>query len=91
MSLFSFSVANNPFNIESKRFSLKVSIFCRLFEICRRNTTASTEKFTEKLLGRDFALLFTSYLSIALSKIMRHSETIKNSKKLSVFGENDSR
>ena len=34
---------------------------------------------------------FTSYLSIALSKILPHSKTIKNAKKLSVFGENDSR
>ena len=29
-------------------------------------------------------------LSIALSKILPHSKTIKNAKKLSVFGENDS-
>ena len=34
---------------------------------------------------------FISYLSIALSKILPHSKTIKNAKKLSVFGENNSR
>ena len=33
----------------------------------------------------------TYYLSIALSKILPHSKTIKNAKKVSVFGENDSR
>ena len=39
----------------------------------------------------NFALHSTSYLSIALSKILPHSKTIKNAKKLSVFGKNDSR
>ena len=34
---------------------------------------------------------FTSYLSIALTKILPHSKTMKHAKKLSVFGENDSR
>ena len=34
---------------------------------------------------------FISYLSIALSKILPHSKTIKNAKKFSVFGENESR
>ena len=33
----------------------------------------------------------TSYLSIALSKILPHSETIENTKKLLVICENDSR
>ena len=33
---------------------------------------------------------FTSYLSIALSKILSHSKIIKNIKKLSVFGKNNS-
>ena len=64
---------------------------CRLFENCRRNTTASKKTFTEIQLRRNFALQFTSYLSIAPSKILPHSKTIKNAKKLSVFGENDSR
>ena len=49
------------------------------------------ETFTENSLPRKFALHFPSYLSIALSKILPNSKTIKNSKKLSVFGENDSR
>ena len=49
------------------------------------------ETFTESSLQRNFALHFTSYLSIALSKILAHSKTIKNAKKLLVFGENDSR
>ena len=38
-----------------------------------------------------FALHFISYLSIALSKILPHSKTIKNAKKVSVFGKNDTR
>ena len=44
--------------------------------------------FTEK---RNFALHFTSYLSIALSKILPYSKTIKSAKKMSVFGKNASR
>ena len=60
-------------------------------KICRRNTTASTKIFKEKELEHNSALHITSYLSIALSKILPHSKTIKNAKKLSVFGENDSR
>ena len=63
---------------------------CWFFEDCRRNTIASKETFTENLLRRNFTLHFTSYLSIALSKILPHLKTIKNAKKLSVFGENDS-
>ena len=50
---------------------------CRLFENCWRNTTVSTETFTENSLRRNFALHFTSYLSIALSKILPHSKTIE--------------
>ena len=57
-----------------------------VFLICRQNTTASMETFTEKELERNFTLHFTSYLSIAFSKILPQSKTIKNSKKLSVFG-----
>ena len=49
------------------------------------------ETFTENVLGRNFALYFTAYLSIALSNILSHSKTIKNAKKLSVFGKSDSR
>ena len=40
------------------------------------------------LKNRDRSLLFTSYLSTALLKILLYSKTIKNTKKLSVFGEN---
>ena len=63
------------------------------FENCRRNTRASTEKFTENSLQPKFALHFTSYLSIALSKILPNSKKKKkkkNAKKLLVFCENDS-
>ena len=60
-------------------------------ENCRRNTITSTETFTEKQLEHDYALHITYYLSIALSKILPNSKIIKNAKKLSVFGENDSR
>ena len=63
---------------------------CRFFKNCRRNTTASTETFIENSLRCNFALHFTSYLSIALSKILPHSKTTKNAKKLLVFGENNS-
>ena len=49
------------------------------------------KRFTEIQLRRNFALQFTSYLSIAPFKILPHSKTIKNAKKLAVFGENDSR
>ena len=44
--------------------------------------------FTEK--ECNFALQFTCYLSIALSKIVPYSKTIKNAKKLLVFGKSDS-
>ena len=64
---------------------------CPFFKICRQNTTASTETFTEKSLGRNSALHFTSYLFTALSKILPHSKTIKSIKKLLVFSKNDSR
>ena len=63
---------------------------CRYLENCRRNATASTEMFTEKQLGHNSDLHITSYLSIVLFKILPHSKT-KNTKKLSVFGESDSR
>ena len=45
--------------------------------------------FTEKELGHNSALHITSYLSVALSKILPHSK-IKNATKLLVFGEDDS-
>ena len=64
---------------------------CQFFEICRQNTTASTKTFPEKELGHNSALHVTSYLSIALSKFLPHSKTITNAKKLSLFGENNSR
>ena len=49
-------------------------------------------KFSQKTnLQCNFSLYFTSYLSIAFSKIQSHSKIIKNAKKLSVFGENDFR
>ena len=63
---------------------------CWFFENCWWNTAASTETFTENSLRGNFALHFTSYLSIALSKILPHSKSIKSAKKLSVFGENNS-
>ena len=62
---------------------------CWFFEIWWRNTTASTETFTKKLLGHNSALHITSYLSIALSKILPQWKATKNAKKLSVFGENN--
>ena len=60
---------------------------CQFFEFCQRNAIASTEKKLE----HNFALHFTSFLSIALFKILPHSKTIKIAKKFSIFGENDSR
>ena len=80
--------------IEFRLHFKKAEIFrqdCQFFEISEWNTAASTETFTEKKLGHNSVLNITSYLSIALSKILLHSKTIKNTKKLSVFGENDSR
>ena len=49
------------------------------------------ETFTEKYLGHNSKLHINSYLSLSLSKILPYSKTIKNAKKLLVFGENDSR
>ena len=40
-------------------------------------------------MGHSSALYITSYLSIVLSKILPHSKTIKNARKLSIFSEND--
>ena len=76
-----------------RQFSKNLQFWLKLsfFENCRQETTASTETFTENSLRHNFALHFTSYLSIALSKILPHPKTIKNAKKLSVFGEKDSR
>ena len=71
---------------KNRQFQPKLSVFWRL----SANTTTSTETFTESSLRHSFALHFTSHLFIALSKILPHSKTIKNAKKLSVFGENDS-
>ena len=48
------------------------------------------ETFTEKQSERNFALQLASCLSIALFKVLPHLETMKNTKKLSVLGENDS-
>ena len=72
---------------KNRQFQAKLSIF----ENCWQNTTARTEMFTENQLRRNFALHLTSYLSITLSKILPHSSRTKSAKKLSVFGENDSR
>ena len=44
-----------------------------------------------KRLQRNFALQFTSYLPIALFKILPYSKTIISAKKLSIFSENYSR
>ena len=52
-----------------------------VFSFCWRNAAASTETFTEKKLGRKCTLHFTFYLSIALSKILPYSKTVKNTKK----------
>ena len=52
------------------------------FENCQRNTRASTETFTENSLQPKFALHFTSYLSIALSKILPNSKKKKKKKTL---------
>ena len=57
---------------------LKLSVFLKI--VGEIHTTASTETFRENSLPRNFALHFTSYLSIALSKILPHSKTIKNAK-----------
>ena len=51
---------------------------------------ASAETFTEIQLRHNFTLYFTSYLSIAHSKILPDSKTLKNGAKLSVYCENDS-
>ena len=59
--------------LKNRQFQLKLLVF----KNCRRNTTASTETFTEKKLGHNSALHTTSYLSIALSKILSHSKTKK--------------
>ena len=50
---------------------------CQFFENCQRNTIASKKTFTENSLQRNFSLHFTSYLSIALSKILPHSKKKK--------------
>ena len=50
---------------------------CRCLENCCRITIDSTKTFTEKQLGRDSTLYFTSYLSTALSKILPHLKTRK--------------
>ena len=63
---------------------------CQFFEICWWNAAASTETSREKQLWCNFALHFTSYLSIALSKMLPHLKVIKYGNKLSVFRENDS-
>ena len=73
--------------LKDRQFCLKLS---RYFN-CPRNTTASAETFTEKQLQHNFELHFTSYLSTAPSKILPYSKTIEKAKRLSAFGENDSR
>ena len=73
---------------KNRQIKAKFSVF---WKNCQRNTTDSMETFIENQLQRNFSLHLISYLSIALSKLLSHSKTIKNAKKLSVFGENDSR
>ena len=68
---------------KNQQFCLKFLVF----ENCHQNTLASTKRLTENYLRRNFALHCNSYLSIALPKILLHSKTIKNDKKLSVYGE----
>ena len=60
-------------------FSVNVSILPVVFR----------RKFQVKQLGHNSALYMTSYLSTTLSKILPYLKTIKNAKKLSVFGENN--
>ena len=64
---------------------------CQFFENCWENMLASAKAFTENWLRCNFALHFTSYLSIELSIISSNSKTKKNTKYLSVLVENDSR
>ena len=68
---------------KNQQFCLKFLVF----ENCRRNTLASTKRLTENYLRLNFALHFIFYLSTALSKSLLHSKTVKNDKKLSVYGE----
>ena len=68
---------------DSFRKTDNFALNCRFFEICRQNTTASMETFTEKQLGHNSVLHIISYVSIVLSKVLPHSKTIKNAKKLS--------
>ena len=49
------------------------------------------KRLRKNKLGINFGLHFTFYLSIVFFKILPHSATMKNTKKLLVFGENDSR
>lgn len=46
--------------------------------------------FTAKEVGHDCVLHVASYLSTALSKLLHHTKTKKNTKKFWEFGENDS-
>ena len=64
-----------PTTFKKPTISSKVFAFLKL---CRQNTTASTETFTEKQLGLNFAFHFTFYLSITLSKTL---PPFKNNKK----------
>ena len=75
--------------------SILVVVFHRQFSKNQRNFLAKCNSYYgnvyRKIIRTYSALHITSYLSTALSKILPHSKTIKNAKKLSVFGENDSR
>ena len=73
-------------------FSVNVPILT----IISRRQISKSQQFClkcsqKKQLGCNFPLCCTSYLSIALSKIVPHSKTRKNAKKMSVFGKNGSR
>ena len=61
---------------------------CWFFENYLRNTTAGMETLKEKQLGHNSALHITFYLSIALTKILPDSKTIKNAKNFMIFYEN---
>ena len=72
---------------KNQQFQAKLLVFWNFLAKCN----SYYGNVYRKIIRTYSALHITSYLSTALSKILPHSKTIKNAKKLSVFGENDSR